>query len=77
MSSNKNKNNVQNLEKEVETVEEVKKEEKKKFDFRNIDWNKRIGNSEKGTADYVNPYISWSVFGGVLLVCVIIAIIAI
>lgn len=78
MSSNKN--NVKNVEnnnvQSEEKVEEVKTE-KKKFDFKNIEWNKRIGNSEKGTEDYVNPYISWGSIGGVLLVCIIIAIIAI
>lgn len=46
--------------------------ENKKFD-----WNKRIGNSEKGTSDYVAPWMSWSLIGGAVLICIIIAVFAI
>lgn len=35
--------------------------------FKNIEWNKRIGKSDKGTSDYVKPVIAWSAFGGSLV----------
>ncbi len=42
-----------------------------------FDWSKRIGNSDKGTTDYVKPVIAWSSFGGALAVAVAIALIVI
>lgn len=46
--------------------------ENKKFD-----WNKRIGHSDKGTSDYVNPFLSWGLFAGALALSVILAFIII
>lgn len=42
-----------------------------------IDWNKRIGNGEKGTSDYVNPALAWGLFGGVFALAVAIGLIVI
>lgn len=42
-----------------------------------FDWNKRLGNSNKGTSDYVKPVIAWGSFGGALAVAVAIALIVI
>ena len=38
-------------------------------------WMKRIGNSDKGTSDYVNPYVSWGSFGGTLAVAIVLGLI--
>ena len=42
-----------------------------------FDWNKRIGNSEKGDSDYVKPAIGWCVFVGAIVLAFIIAFILI
>ena len=49
----------------------------KKIDWKKIDWNKRIGKSDKGTSDYVKPLISWSAFGGSLVLAWAIALLVI
>lgn len=36
-------------------VDTMENKTKKKFN-----WNKRLGKSEKGTSDYVNPGLVWS-----------------
>lgn len=46
--------------------------EDKKFD-----WNKRIGKSDKGTSDYLNPFLSWGLFAGALALSVVIGLIVI
>lgn len=43
--------------------------------LKEIEWNKRIGKSDKGTSDYVNPVIAWSAFGGSLVLVGVIALI--
>ena len=42
-----------------------------------IDWNKRIGKSDKGTSDYLHPGVAYGVSGGALALAFIIALIAI
>lgn len=42
-----------------------------------IDWNKRIGNAEKGTSDYVRPALAWGLFGGVLALAAAIGLLVI
>lgn len=43
--------------------------------LKKIEWNKRIGNKDKGTEDYINPIISWCAIGGTLLLAIIIGLI--
>ena len=42
-----------------------------------FDWNKRIGNSEKGTDDYVKPVIAWVVLGAAVVAAFAVALIVI
>ena len=44
--------------------------------FKSIDWNKRVGNSEKGTSDFLHPGIAYGVSAGALVLALIIALIA-
>lgn len=45
--------------------------------IKNIEWNKRIGKSDKGTSDYVKPIISWCAFAGSLVLSIAIALIVV
>lgn len=47
--------------------------EKKETSF----WNRRIGNSDKGTSDYLHPGIAYGVSGGVFALALLIALIVI
>ena len=40
-------------------------------------WTKRIGNSDKGTSDYLHPGIAYGVSGGVFALAILIALIVI
>ena len=40
-------------------------------------WTKRIGKSDKGTSDYVNPFVSWGSFGGSLALAIGIGLIVV
>ena len=55
-------------------IREVIVMEKKKQKF---DWNKRIGNSDKGTSDYLHPAIAYGASGGALALALLIALIVI
>ena len=45
--------------------------------FKSIEWTKRVGNSEKGTSDFLHPGVAYGVSGGALALAFIIALIAI
>ena len=42
-----------------------------------FDWNRRIGNSDKGTSDYLHPGIAYGVSGGAFALALLIAIVVI
>lgn len=51
----------------------MEKKEVKETSF----WNRRIGNSDKGTSDYLHPAIAYGVSGGVFALALVIALIVI
>ena len=42
-----------------------------------FDWHKRVGNSEKGTDDYVKHVIAWCALGGAVVLVIVIALIVV
>lgn len=42
-----------------------------------FDWNRRIGNSDKGTSDYLHPGIAYGVSGGAFALALLIALVVI